>query len=175
MTWPEKGNLHITRSVSLVWTYLFFHRSSLSLSKLLPKNCCWPSMANIFKSLKCFFFFCSHFASSLAWSSRACHELQVKNNFSTNYTVCPPVSNAIYSLSLTCFVFEISGRGDGCPPPPVGTMLAQAPVGARVKRTRSVGAQSCKCLAGVSEVSYFQLNYSLYGLTRAPLSGEGYL
>ena len=42
------------------------------------------------------------------------------------------MSNAVYRLSLACFVFEISGGG-GYPPPPVGTKVARTPVGARVK------------------------------------------
>ena len=36
MTWPEKIMLHISRSVSSAWTHLLcFHRSSLSLSKVI--------------------------------------------------------------------------------------------------------------------------------------------
>ena len=48
---------------------------------------------------------------------------------------CWAVSNAVYCLALSCFVFEISGEG-GYPPPPrprLGAKLARTPVGARVK------------------------------------------
>ena len=55
-----------------------------------------------------------------------------RNELSTNCRSHPPVSNAIYRLSLACFVFEIS-RDGRLSAPPVGTKLAQTPVGARVK------------------------------------------
>ena len=42
-----------------------------------------------------------------------------------NCRSCPSVSNAVYRLSLNCFVSEITGGG--------GTNLAQTPVGAQVK------------------------------------------
>ena len=39
MTWPEKVMLHISRSASSSWTHLWwFHRSSWSLSKVIPEK-----------------------------------------------------------------------------------------------------------------------------------------
>ena len=48
---------------------------------------------------------------------------------SKNCRDCPPISNAVYRLSIACFVFDISGGGY---PPPIGTKMFQTPVGARV-------------------------------------------
>ena len=56
-----------------------------------------------------------------------------KNDLSKNCRACPPVSNAVYRLSLACCVFEISGEGGGrLFASSVGTKVAQTPVGARV-------------------------------------------
>ena len=45
MTWSEKVMLHINQFVSSSWTHPWcFHRSSWSLSKVIPENCWWPSI-----------------------------------------------------------------------------------------------------------------------------------
>ena len=60
--------------------------------------------------------------SSLTWP---------ENDLCKNCRSWPCVSDAVYRLSLSCFVLEISG-GAVIRPPPVGAKLAQTPVGARV-------------------------------------------
>ena len=45
MTWSEKVMLHINQFVSSAWTHLLcFHRSSWSLSKVIPEKLLWSSM-----------------------------------------------------------------------------------------------------------------------------------
>ena len=53
-----------------------------------------------------------------------------KSDLSKNCRARPSVSNAVYRLSLACFVFDISGGRLSAPP--VGTKVARTPVGARV-------------------------------------------
>ena len=74
---------------------------------------------------------CRHFdfftpgpvTSFLTWS---------KNDLSKNCRDRPSVSNAVYRLSLACFVFEISGGEGRLSAPSVSTQVAQTLVGARV-------------------------------------------
>ena len=88
--------------------------SSLVSYKLLAKNS---------HVLKCRHFdFVTPVTSFFTW-----HE----NDLSKNCKARPSVSNAVYRLSLACFVLYIYG-GRLFAPSPVGTKVAQTPVGARV-------------------------------------------
>ena len=66
-----------------------------------------------------------------------------KNGLIKNCRACPSVSNAVYRLSLACFVFEISGVGR-LSAPPVGTKVARTPVCARVKFVFSLTDENAK-------------------------------
>ena len=132
VTWPEVS--FDPRRSSYTHSYAYQRED---LDGAVNFALAWSVQTLLAKKLLCSqvppFWLFDHVTSFLTWS---------KNDLSKNCRSRPTVSNAVYRLSLTCYVFKISGGRAVIRPPPVGTNLAQTPVGARVKLQFSWNCQN---------------------------------